>query len=598
MQSHNERDSLVSTFPRFVARRVAATVTVMCAAVAPLRAQIRAAADSLDPLARAMSAEDRGDFKAASVAYRQAILRALAPSVVGGDEADMALLGLERAWAEMGVRDSLLPVVNRVLLQRRADPVARGMQLRTMIALAQDDAARIAFTDWRRTVPNDASPYREFARILIQNGRAQAADSVLTEAARLLGSSRDLSGEIAQLNVALERWIPAANAFRTTVMQQPWMETAALFALQRVPVPTRDSVRQILSAAPIVLGPRRLLSELEYAWGEPRKSWDAIAVLAVDDSTVAEWKDFGERAEGAEAWSVARDAWTAVMNTRGDIESTRHAAFCALHGGDANGALAIIAKGSINKAGATIARVLLPVEVAALGELGRPADAQKRIEANAQFMDDNTRALLMKPLVDAYLRNGDLEQARAAAKAGDLLDDDETAGWLALYEGDLVAARKRLVRLDAKRGTQIEALALLARTRAPSSATLGAAFLALAKRDTTAAVARFVSLADTMTDAAPALLATAARLEDSRNANASSARALVLWKRLRNDYAKSPEAPEAALAWAQSLMRSGDNKGAAAQLEAMLLDYSDSAMAPQARRELGKLRTQTPPNEN
>jgi hypothetical protein len=566
------------------------------ALVAPVSAQVRAAADTGDVLARAMGAEDRSDFKAASVAYRQVIVRALAPTIPDGDRVDMALLGLERSWAELGVRDSLLPVINRILLQRRSDPVARGMQLRTLVALAQDDAARSAFSDWRRTVPNDATPYREYARLLIQNGRAQAADSVLVDATRMLGSSRDLSGEIAQLNVALERWVPAASAYRAAVVQQPWLETAALFALQRVPVSARDSVRTILASPPVVLGPRRLLSELESAWGEPRKSWEAIAPLAVDDSTIAEWKDFGERAEGAESWAVARDAWTAVLASRGDIESARHAAFSALHAGDAKGALAIIATASKGKPGVAVAKTLLPVEIAALGELGRAEDAQKRIQDNAQYIDDNTRTLLMKPLVDAYLRNGELDQARAAAKAGDLLDDDETAGWLSLYGGDLAAARKRLVRLDAKQGAQIEALALLARIRTVSSPALGAAFLAIAKRDTTAAVTRFVALADSMPEAAPALLATAARLEDARTGNGSNTHALLLWKRIRNDYPKSAEAPEASLAWAQSLARAGDNKGAIAQLEAMLLDYSDSAMAPQARRELERLRTQTPPD--
>jgi TolA-binding protein len=419
---------------------------------------------------------------------------------------------------------------------------------------------------------------------------------VLSEAARVLGSTRDFSGEVAQLNVALEHWLPATVAYRTAVLEQPWLQTAALFALQRVPAAMRDSVRHVLNAPPVVLRPRRLLSELEMAWGEPRKAWDALAPLTVDDSTIFTWREFGERAEFSDAWPVARDAWTAVMEKRGDLESTRRAALATLHAGDANGALALIARASTNAGGAAaVAKSLLPVEVAALGELGRPADAQQRIEANAQFLDNGMRSDLMKPLVDAYLRSGNLEQARAAARAGDLLDDDETAGWLALYEGDLAAARKRLVRLDARRSDQIEVLALLARTRTPSSPALGAAFLALAKHDTSNAVSRFITLADSMPEAAPAFLAMAARLEDSRNQPGADAHALTIWQRIRTDFAKSPEAPEAALAWAQALARAGDAKDAVEQLEAMLLDYSDSAMAPQARRELERLRTQVPP---
>lgn len=570
---------------------------------ASARAQTRAPAsappvvlpDTADPLARAMSAEDRGDMKAAALAYRQVLQRALMQNVNDGDQVDMALLGLERAWAETGIRDSILPIVQRVVLLRRGDPVARGIQLRTMIALNQDEAARMAFTDWRRAVPNDAAPYREYSRVLMSAGRAMTADTVLAEATRFLGNARDLSGEVAQLNVTLERWMPATRSYRDAMITQPWLQTAALFALQRVPATLRDSVRLVLSAAPVQLGPRRLLSELEFAWSEPRRSWEALAPLTPDDSTIATWRDFGTRAEFAESWLVARLAWTAVFDKRADLEAARHAALAALRGGDANAALDIIARGSVNKPPQAVAKALLSVQVEALGELGRAAEAQKALDANAQFLDDRTRATLLKPLVDAWLRSGNLEQARAAAKTADLLDDDETAGWLALYEGDLVGARKRLVRLDARRGAQIEALALIARTKVASSPGLGAAFLAVARHDTVGAVARFASLADTLTDAAPALLATAARLEDARAGKAASPKSLALWKRIRTDYPKSAEAPEAALAWASSLARAGDAKGAVAQLEQMLLDFSDSAMAPQARRELERLRALVPP---
>ena len=87
---------------------------------APGTAPVVVQPDTADPLARAMSAEDRGDMKAASIAYRQVLQRALSANVNDGDAADMALLGLERVWAEVGVRDSILPIVQRVVLLRRA----------------------------------------------------------------------------------------------------------------------------------------------------------------------------------------------------------------------------------------------------------------------------------------------------------------------------------------------------------------------------------------------------------------------------------------------------------------------------------------------
>ena len=577
--------------------RAMSVVVAIAAMPTCARAQAKAAAaDTADPLARAMMAEDRHDLKVAATNYRIVLARALSGGANDGDQADMALLGLERVWAEAGLRDSIIPVVQRILMVRRTDPVARGIQLRALVSSAQDEAARIAFTEWRRANPTDAAPYREYARLLISSGRAKSADTVLTEAARLLGNGRELSGEVAQLNIALERWLPAAVAYRIAVTEQPWMETAALFALQRAPLGMRDSVRAIIAAPPINFRARRLLSNLELQWTEPRRAWAALSELAVDDSTIATWRIFGERLELEDNWPLAREVWTAVMNKRGDLESVQRSARAALRTGDAEGALALVTRGASNRSGAAVVKAFLPIEVAALGELGRPADAQKRIDDNQQYVDAGLRAEMMKPLVDAWLRTGNLDQARAAAKSGDLLDDDETAGWMALYSGDIATARKRLVRVDARRGNQLDVMTLLARTRVASSPSLGAAYLSLAKRDTSKAVAQFVTLADSMGDAGPAFLAAAARIEESRNQKSAFDRALILWKRIRTDYAKSPEAPEASLAWAHSLVRSGDYKGATTQLEAMLVDFSDSAMAPEARRELQRVRALITPS--
>src|SRR6187402_468730 len=74
------------------------------------------AAYTTDPLQRALDAEDKGDPKRASVAYRDALQRALIAGNTDGERIAMALLGLERTWAETGMRgDSILPVVQRVL---------------------------------------------------------------------------------------------------------------------------------------------------------------------------------------------------------------------------------------------------------------------------------------------------------------------------------------------------------------------------------------------------------------------------------------------------------------------------------------------------
>ncbi len=579
-------------------------------------------ADTVDPLGIALDAEEKGELKRAAAAYREVLFRALQPGAGDGDRVDMSLLGLERVWTETGARDSILLVAQRVVLLRPADPVARGIQLRSLVGMGRDDEARSAFASWRRAAGNDGAPFREYSRLLLAAGRAQAADSVLNEASRLLGAAGMLAGEVAQLHVALGRWSAAAAAFRESLSSQPYLETAATYALQRAPSTVRDSIRTVLIADPVELLPRRLLSSLELTWGEPRRGWTALSPVRADDSTTAAWRSFGERVEYAQAWPVARDAWVAVFDRAGDLEAQQHAAQAALNAGDAAGALALVARTgkpvatarptkpgeSAKDAAAREAtlrvRSLLPIEIAALGELGRAKDAQARLEANAAQLDDAARDAMARPLVAAWLRAGDLERARAAAKATDLSEDDETEGWLALYDGDLVTARKRLVRADTKRGELVDALGLLARTRATQSAGLGQAFLALAQRDSATAAARFVALADSLSDAAPALLSLASRIEARlavRSAGkaptpaAVPAKAMALWDRIVKQHPKSPEAPEALLASARALRDAGQTPAAIQRFETLLVDYPESALLPQARRDLERLRGNIPP---
>ena len=599
----------MATRPNSPAARVAfaalaLTLVASLALGAPVRAeaQVRpAGADTIDPLGTALTAEEQGNPGLAAKSYRAVLERALMTGSGETDRIAVALLGLERVWAEMGMRDSILPVVQRVLVLRPSDPVGRSIQLRTLVGLGRDADARLAFVGWRRAAGNDGAPFREYARLLLSAGRAQAADSVLTEAGRTLGPAGMLSGELAQLHVALGRWNAAAVAFRTALVDQPYLETSALFALGRAPAAARDSIRMVLGGGAAALVPRRLLSSLELAWGEPRRAWAALASLKADDSTAAAWRAFGERAEMASSWLVARDAWTAVFERRGDLESQYRAATAALNAGDAAGALAIARKpGRGTAAGKEEERVrmLVPIEVAALGDLGRAAEAQQRLDAVAKGLDEASRVLVTRPLVGAWLRSGDLERARAAVAGSDLADDDETVGWLALYEGDLATARRRLVRAESRRAELVDALGLLARARIDRSPALGQAFLALARRDSAEAARRFIALADsagdapasavTIGDASPALLALAARIR-------TGADALAIWDRIIARHPKSPEAPEALLLSARAARDAGNGADAIVRLEKLLVEYPESALLPQARRDLERLRGQVPP---
>lgn len=574
------------------AHRVCAGVVALASLCLSLRAGAQAVKPSgtTDPLSRALEAEDKRDRVTASGAYREVLTSALAVGSTDGDRIGVALLGLERVWNDAGMLDSLVPMVSRVLQFRPTDPTARGVQLRTLLSMGRDAEARDAFTTWRRVAGNEATPFREYARLLLQAGRALAADSVLNEAGRLMGAAGALSGETAQLHLALKRYVPAVRAFREAMVDEPWLETAALFGLQRVPADTRDSVRTVLLAPPVTFATRRLLSSLEFAWGEPRRAWSAISTLPADDSAAATWRAFAERAELNESWLVAREAWTAVFDRAGDIESQQRAADASLRAGEAAAALTLVRrKATAGKVADSVrVRALLGLEIAALGELGRGNEAQQKLDDAAKQLDPDTRAALARPLVAGWLRAGDVARAKAAVQGTELSDDDELVGWLALYAGDVVNARKRLLRAASNRPELVDALGILARTRVEQLPGLGEAFTLLARRDSTGAAKRFVQLADSVGAAAPAFLAQGARLA-RRN------EALALFDRLVRDFPKSPEAPEALLAWARALRDAGDKPAAVTKFEQLLVDYGTSALAPQARRDLERLKGAIPP---
>ncbi|MBL0940604.1 MAG: hypothetical protein IBJ03_17035 [Gemmatimonadaceae bacterium] len=547
-----------------------------------------------DPLARALDAEDKGNRAVAVAAYKDVVTQVMADGGSDGNRLAVAMLGLERVWYEQGALDSIVPMVRRILQRRPTDPTAHQIHLRALIMMARDEDARFAFVAWRRATGNDGAPYREYARLLMQRGRSLAADSVLKEATRLLGTAGAITGETAQLHVSLGRWFEAATAYRNALVDQPYLETAALYGMQRAPGPARDSIRSVLSAPPAELVTRRLLSSLEFAWNEPRRAWVAMSTLPANDSTIAAWRAFGERAELNQSWLVAREAWRAVFARTGDLESQRRSAEAALRSGDAALALTILntkPRSGDTTSAAVRSRALLPLEIEALGESGKVAEAQAALDRERSRLDAASVSMLTRPLVNAWLRAGDVEKARRAMADTDLQDDDEIAGSLALYDGDLATARRHLVRAASQRSELVDALGLLARVRLDRSQAVGRAFLTLAKRDSVSAATQFAALADSVGTAAPAVLALSARIGRPDGATA-------VWERIVTTYPKSPEAPEALLAWARWLRARGDTAGARTRLEQLLVDYTNSALAPQARRELEQLKGTVPPAES
>ena len=534
-------------------------------------------------LSRALDLEGAGKCKDAIPLFRQALG---APDDPAG-----ALYGLERCVAEAGNPDTLLAVIDSVLTKRPRDPVARTIQLRTLTNQHRAAGARLAFDHWVNAVPGDPTPFREYARLLLDAGLTRTADTVLTFAMQRLGGGRQVAAELAELKGALGMWEASATNWRQAMSYAPYLEASAIFVLGGATGVARDTIRGIMAADPKDLSPRRILSGLEMRWTSAREAWNALRVLAPTDSVVEAWLQFAADAEERESWLVARDAYAAAITQRRRASLVVRAANTSLQGGEPAAALAwtdsLAAWRDTSQAG-TIALIRLR----ALGQLGRAAAADSLLEARGNSLDPVTRGDAVRAVAWAWVRSGDVAKARATLARGGEESDERSAAWMALYEGDLKTARTGLRRLDEVTRDAVLALSVLSRTRVERSEGVGNAFLALARSDTAAAASTFEATAKDVVDASPLLLAIAARLY---RATRDSARSEVIWDEVIKTHPQAPEAAEADLEWAKVLRSHGKNPAAIARLEHLILTYPQSALVPQARRELEMAKGSIPP---
>ena len=534
------------------------------------------AAQSSGALVRALDLESRGRPAEAAVAFRAAL---------GSRDMISALLGLERAYAELGRTDSLVALVDSIGRAHPTEALVQNVRLRTMITARRGAQANAAFKEWVRASPRNLAPYRDYAGLLLDAGQLAAADSVLRGAATV-GGERAVAVMLARLNSARSLWIAAARAWRMGVEDEPHQVQAAIYSLGQAPDSNRDEIRGVLAAMPARRRVREVLAGLELGWGATGAAWSALADLPPDTGAVTAWLDFAERADAMEAWLPARDAWRAALRVMCTPDVALRAADASVRGGDAAAALAVLDDPACRVDGGTRRRAAVALRVQALALGGKPEDAARALASSGELFEDTQRAALAGAVAWGWVRKGDV--ARARETMGRAVDDDTTgvSGWLALYEGDLATARRALRASGAPSREAVSALALLSRTRADRSVGVGRSFLLLARGDSMLAADELERVAIELPDAAPVLLMLAARLHA---AHGDFVRAEPLWKRIVDGFERSPEAAEADLSWARSLASRGDASGARTRLEHLILTYPSSALVPQARRALDGL---------
>ena len=562
-----------------MARPSALVLAFVVAAAVPRDAR---AQEESPEVMRALDLESASKFREAAVLFKHSLDAKPTPG---------ALLGLERVYAELRISDSLLPTLDTLIARDPSEGLYRSVKLRTLQLLGRQAALRGAFEEWVAAAPRDPSPYREYARVLIQLGQAAPADTIVRRAGDALGSSRQMEYETAQLRAAEGQWEASAQSWRRALVTAPQLAGAAAYALAPTPAASRARIREILFTPPVDAGSRRAAAELSLNWGDATGAWEALRVLAPDSAAATAWTEFGERALAEERYAVARDALASALRVRRSPDLALEAATAALKAGSP-AAVFTLAPLTMASDSVHAAARYVPLHVAALAALGRGTEAESLVNSFDRWFAPGMRTTMAEMLATAWVRSGDLSRARDALQsAGPDADSSDAAGWLALYEGRLGDARV-LMRGVREPGPELAvALGIVSRTRGDSAPVLGGAFLALARGDSAGAAKRFTDAASEHAEASPAILLVAARIDAARGAEND---ALSLWQRIVGAHGGSPEAAESELEWARLLRRRGDRAGAILHLEHLILNAPDSALLPQARRELEQAKGTVP----
>ena len=561
---------------------------------------LTSAAGAQDVLARALDLERQGRLQEAADAFR--VILAREPGNPAG------LLGAERVYAQLGWRDSILPLVEAALRRDPAGATARGIELRTAQAAGGTSQAAQVLQRWIDAAPRSDTPYREMARLLLAAGRHEDARATIEVARERLLDPNALQPELAQLEVIAGNWPRAATEWRTALLRQPALGAAAAFGLQAAPVVVRERLLRLLTEGDSAAVPRRVAAELLLGWNEPEQAWVMLrsALPRERAGLAAALRSFADRARaqpGEAAQRVAGAALEQLAVATPPLEASQWrvaAARAYAEAGDGAAArrvLRAMADDPVAPANAAASAATTLIELYV--REGNPAEAERLLEQGRERLPGSDVRRIALAVARAWIARGGLDRAEAAVRTDSSLAGDEVRGWVALYRGNLAAARELLrsagVRpAEGAAATERAAtLALLQGVGVDSLPALGAALLLAAQGDTAASARALAQLArgPGLPKGWPEVLSWAARY-------AAAARdgtlAEQLWGDVLERYPTSPQAPAAQLAVARALAARGDAAGAAQRLEALILTYTESALVPEARRELDRVRNLVP----
>jgi tetratricopeptide (TPR) repeat protein len=578
--------SVVSVTPRAVAQRVDAAEPADPSSVG-----------GLDRLREAAGREAAGDLVGAEAMVRE-VLEANPASLT-------ALLALERLVVVQGRPRDALPAVDRLLSADPGSAIGHQMRLRLQAQLGDAVAIDAAIRDWILTAPHLETPYREAARVRRQRGEHELAVAVLEEGRRRIPLDDALALELGDahaaagnLRRAAEEWARAVGAEgRGFMLVQRRLHDQPDGGARVIPLlidqlggepysPGRQRAAALLAIDAGLDAPARNLARNLAAALNPEERDPVLVELA-------------RRADGAGLHHVALWSYSELLNSARDpgvalAIRTRVAELALLVADTALAARVSLALQDAAAPGSPQRRQALSLRARlAAGEGDLDAAVASLRALRAEYPEareqDETVALLARRFIDA----GDEAGARQllAGVAGPR--SAQVRARLYMSDGELSRAHEELMSaaplLSGRDATETLALAALLMRVSPAGGELVARAVAGAEADHDGVLAGVADVARSLPGPErAAVLDFLAAMADRSGLHDD---ADTLRREIVTTLAGTHEAPAALLALARRALADDDStQEAVILLERLILDYPRSTLAPQARRELQRLR--------
>src|SRR5437764_25220 len=524
-----------------------------------------------------------------------------------------ALLGLERVLPSLSRLPELLPAAQRAVAASPGNAALRAVLLRTYVALNEPDSARAVAQRWTAEQPRAEAPYREWAIALEDVHRFDEARQVFLFGRRALGRPGVFGIELGELLERVGEWEEAAREWAAALSEAPAQLLSAASSLAEAPVEQRERiVRAILAPEPKPLE-RRLAGELLLGWGQPERAWSVFAPAVAEPSSdaatalrrFADLANGGNTPDARRVRALALARYADMVPEPLAVRARAEAARAFLGAGDRVAARRVLAQVAADSTAPPDAQALAQSAlVEALIDDGQLSEAATRLGAESRLSEDDRAALRLK-LARARIQRGELDLADSVLLADSSVDALALRGWVALYSGDMKEAQEMFRAAGPYAGDRRDAtersgvLALLQQLPGDRFPELGSALLLLARGDSARAVQSLRLAAARLEtrgsggEGRAHMLLLAGRVAVGRDAPHTPT-ALTLFAEVAGTPGKSAAAPAAELEWARLLLRQLKTAEAIAHLEHLILAYPESAVVPEARRELERAKGAIP----